>query len=233
VTPVPSSPRSGRSEGLRPRCVLFDLDGTLVDTAPDLAYAANQVRAEAGLAPLPIERYRPVASAGARGLLKVGLDLTPEHPHFAARRESFLTHYRTHLARESRLFPGMDAALRAFERHGIAWGVVTNKPQWLTDPLMAELGLDRRAAVIVGARDGVPVKPAPDTLLLACDQVGRPAPACVYVGDDRRDILAARAAAMPVIAAAWGYLGDGESVGDWDADAIYETPDELTQLCGP
>lgn len=218
---------------LRPRCVLFDLDGTLVDTAPDLAYAANQVRAEAGLPPLPVARYRPVASAGARGLLKVGLDLTPEHPDFAARRESFLAHYRAHLARASRLFPGMDGALAAFERSGIAWGIVTNKPQWLTDPLMAELGLDHRAAVVIGAREGVPVKPAPDGLLLACDQLGRRAPECVYVGDDRRDVLAARAAAMPVIAAAWGYLGDGEAVEDWDADAVYATPADLAQLCAP
>ena len=151
----------------RLRCVLFDLDGTLVDTAPDLAYAANLVRAAQGLAPLPVRRYRPVASAGARGLLRVGLGLTPEHPDFPARRESVLAHYRAHLARESRLFPGMDAVLKAFARHDIAWGVVTNKPQWLTDPLLEALQLSQRAAVVVGQVEGIPVKPAPDTLLLA------------------------------------------------------------------
>ena len=215
----------------RTKCVLFDLDGTLVDTAPDLAYAANQVRAEVGLPPLPVERYRPVASAGARGLLKVGLDLMPDHPAYSARRESFLAHYRQHLARESRLFPGMEAALGAFEAGNIAWGVVTNKPQWLTDPLMQQLGLARRAAVVIGAMDGLPPKPAPDSLLLACDQLRLQAPECVYVGDDRRDILAARAAAMPVIAAAWGYLGQDEKPEDWDADGVLQAPGDLLQLC--
>lgn len=218
---------------LRPRCVLFDLDGTLVDTAPDLAYAANCVRDEAGLPPLPLERYRPVASAGARGLLKVGLDLAPEHPDFPARRESFLRHYRDYLARESRLFPGMEPALAAFEHGGIRWGVVTNKPQWLTDPLMQALGLDRRAAVILGAVDGLPPKPAPDPLFRACERLGLAPGHCVYVGDDLRDMVAARAAAMPTIAAAWGYLGDGEAVEAWDADHVFRVPGDLLQLCGP
>lgn len=215
----------------RPRCVLFDLDGTLVDTAPDLAYAANCVRAEAGLPPLPAERYRPVASAGARGLLKVGLDLRPEHPDFPMRRDSFLAHYRQHLARESRLFPGMEESLRAFTACGIGWGVVTNKPQWLTEPLMGALGLTPRAAVVIGAMEGLLPKPAPDSLLRACDQLGFRATECVYVGDDLRDIVAARAAAMPAIAAAWGYLGDGAGVAHWGADAVMRSPAELLQLC--
>ena len=216
---------------LRPRVILFDLDGTLVDTAPDLAYAANRVRAEADLPPLPVERYRPVASAGARGLLKVGLDLAPDHPDYGARRESFLAHYRQHLARESRLFAGMDAALAAFESRDIAWGVVTNKPQWLTDPLIEQLGLDRRAAIVIGAMDGLAPKPAPDGLLRACHDLRVRAADCVYVGDDRRDVVAARAAAMPVIAAAWGYLGEGERPEDWEADGVMQTPRELLRLC--
>lgn len=215
----------------RPRCVLFDLDGTLIDTAPDLGYAANQVRAEAGLPPLPDARYRPVASAGARGLLDVALGLRPDDAEYAARRDRFLKHYRANLARASCLFPGMEDALVAFERGGIAWGVVTNKPQWLTDPLMAALGLTGRAACVVGAVDGVPVKPAPDSLLRACRLVGLGAPDCLYVGDDRRDILAARAAAMPVVAAAWGYLGDGEDVHAWNADAVLARPEDLQTLC--
>jgi 2-phosphoglycolate phosphatase len=215
----------------RLRCVLFDLDGTLVDTAPDLGDAANKVRAAAGLAPLPTARYRPVASAGARGLLKVALDLDPAHPDFPARRESFLSHYRAGIARRSKLFPGMDAALQGFEAHGLRWGVVTNKPQWLTDPLMEALDLARRAAVVVGARDGVVPKPAPDSLLLACAQLQLKPRDCVYVGDDRRDIVAARAAAMPVIAAGWGYLGEGERPADWKADEVLAAPRDLLKLC--
>lgn len=215
------------------RGVLFDLDGTLVDTAPDLAYAANQVRAEAGLAPLPVARYRPVASAGARGLLKVGLDLAPEHADYAARRERFLVHYRANLSRHSRLFPGIDAALAAFERAGLRWGIVTNKPQWLTDPLLHALGLDARAACAVGATDGLAPKPAPDALLLACRMLDLEPADCVYVGDDRRDVVAARAAGMPVVAAGWGYLGDGERIEDWGADAVLPAPAALLELCAP
>lgn len=221
---------NGARPTFSPRCVLFDLDGTLVDTAPDLAGAANAVRAEAGLPPLAVAAYRPVASAGARGLLKVGLDLTPEHPDYAARRESFLKHYRENLARDSCLFPGIDAALRAFEQRAIPWGVVTNKPQWLTDPLLQQLRLTSRAAVVIGQQDGRPVKPDPEPLLRACAQVQIAPRDCVYVGDDRRDIVAARAAGMPAVAAGWGYLGEGESVEDWQADAVLRTTADLAQL---
>lgn len=212
---------------MRPRAVLFDLDGTLVDTAPDLGYAANLVRAEAGLAPLPIVDYRPVASAGARGLLKVAFGIDPDHADFPARRESFLAHYRTHLARESRTFGGIDAVLAAFERRGVAWGVVTNKPQWLTDPLMQALGLARRSKVTLGARDGLKPKPAPDGLLRACAVLKLAAADCVYVGDDRRDVDAARAAGMPVFAAGWGYVGYAEPVERWNADGVLRQPGEL------
>ena len=211
--------------------MLFDLDGTLVDTAPDLGHAANLVRAEAGLAPLPVADYRPVASAGARGLLKVAFGIDPAHADFPARRESFLAHYRKHLARQSRAFDGIDRALDAFERRGIAWGVVTNKPQWLTDPLMEALGLARRSAITLGAQDGLKPKPAPDALLRACASLKLQPAECVYVGDDRRDIEAARAAGMPVLAAAWGYVGYGEPIERWGADDILPTPADLLRLC--
>lgn len=209
------------------RAILFDLDGTLVDTAPDLAYAANAVRIEAGLPPLPLAAYRPVASAGARGLLKVALDLGPEHADYDTRRRRFLDIYRDNLSRESRLFPDMDETLRGFERRKLPWGVVTNKPEWLAQPLMQQLGLASRAACLIGAREGLPVKPAPDGLLLAARELQLPPGDCLYVGDDRRDVIAARAAAMPVLAAAWGYIGAGESVTDWQADAIVQTPTDL------
>ncbi|MGH8443232.1 MAG: HAD family hydrolase [Nevskiaceae bacterium] len=213
-----------------PRAVLFDLDGTLVDTAPDLGHAANLVRAESGLSPLSVSQYRPVASAGARGLLKVAFGIDPDHADFPARRETFLTYYRKNLARKSRLFPGMDRALADLERRRVPWGVVTNKPQWLTDPLMQELNLAARAAVTIGATEALKPKPAPDGLLRACFTLGLPAAECVYVGDDLRDVMAAHAAGMPVAAAAWGYVDYGEPIERWGADAILQEPEELGTL---
>jgi 2-phosphoglycolate phosphatase len=218
------------SPALSPRAVLFDLDGTLVDTAPDLGHAANLVRAGDGLAPLPIAEYRPVASAGARGLLKVAFGIDPGHPTFAARREKFLAHYRAALSRESRLFDGIEAALAAFEGAGVRWGIVTNKPQWLTDPLLEDLGLAHRSAVSLGATDGLAPKPAPDALLRACATLRLAPDDCVYVGDDLRDVTAARAAGMPVLAAGWGYVGAGEPIERWGADAVLREPRELLAL---
>ena len=211
----------------RTKCVLFDLDGTLVDTAPDLAYAANAVRADLFLPPLALKHYRPVASGGARGLLKVALNLTPEDPDFPKHRERFLAVYRDNLSRESRLFPGIDQALLMLEGSGVRWGVVTNKPDWLAQPLMQELRLAERAACTIGIRDGLAPKPAADPLLLACRQIGLAPAECVYVGDDRRDMEAGRAARMPVLAAAWGYIGVNESLEDWGADAIIQSPTDL------
>src|SRR5579885_1604283 len=130
---------------LHPRCILFDLDGTLVDTAPDLGYAANQVRMELGMAPLPQTAYRSSASGGARGLLKVAIGMTPDHRDYAAHKERFLHHYRGHLARESRLFPGCEEMLQDLERRGIRWGIVTNKVSALTKPLLEALHLYGRA----------------------------------------------------------------------------------------
>ena len=210
------------------KAVLFDLDGTLVDTAPDLGHAANLVRADLGLPPLPDAVYRPVASAGARGLLRVALDLTPEHPDFAEHRERFLAYYRAHLSRASRLFDGMAVTLAQIHARGAVWGVVTNKPSWLTRPLMDELELSAQAACIVSADDVPRPKPAPDSLLLACEQLKLRVQDCVYVGDDKRDIDAARAAGMYSIAIGWGYCGDGGPIETWGADDILQTVDAFT-----
>lgn len=215
------------------QAVLFDLDGTLVDTAPDLGHAADCVRAEVGLSPLSVADYRPVASAGARGLLGVALGIAPDHADFPRHRDSFLAHYRQHLSRASRLFDGMDEFLRALEARGLRWGVVTNKPGWLTRPLMDELQLASRAACVVSGDDTPKPKPAPDSILLACQQIGLAPAQCLYVGDDLRDIVAARAAGMPSIAARWGYLGAGGPIEDWGADTIVDTPAELSRCCLP
>ena len=217
----------------KPKCVLFDLDGTLVDTAPDLGHAADMVRAELGLPPLPVTVYRPVASAGARGLLKVALGIGTDHPGYARHRDSFLNYYRDNIARASRLFDGMDELLHDFERREIRWGVVTNKPGWLTQLLMDALKLSARAACALSPEAPLKPKPAPDMLLKACELLKLKPAACVYVGDDRRDIDAARNAAMPSVAADWGYLGEGGPVQGWNADVIAATPADLRRLLLP
>lgn len=205
------------------RCVLFDLDGTLVDTAPDLGHAANHVRATLSLPPLPLADYRPVASAGARGLLGKALDITPEHPDFDARRRVLLDRYRAHLADDSRAFDGVAELLAGIEAQGRRWGVMTNKPGWLTKPLLEALALDRRACCVISADEVPRAKPAPDGLLRAAELAGVATAECVYVGDDLRDIDAARAAGMRSVAAAWGYIGT-TPLERWNADLIVDSP---------
>lgn len=216
------------------KAVLFDLDGTLVDTAPDLGYAANCVRETQGLPPLPLEQYRPVASAGARGLLRVALGISPEHADFPARRDAFLNFYRDNIARASCLFPGMDEFLQALEKKNIRWGVATNKPAWLTELLLKALRLDSRCACSLSPNQGpgetIRPKPAPDMLLRACAQLELSVGDCIYVGDDERDIAAGRAAGMKTIAADWGYLGEGGPIQGWGADAIAAHPEDLSFL---
>ncbi|TJY62202.1 phosphoglycolate phosphatase [Sinimarinibacterium sp. CAU 1509] len=209
------------------RCVLFDLDGTLVDTAPDLGHAANHVRANLGLPALPLADYRPVASAGARGLLQTALGMAPEHPEYSQRREELLNYYSAHLADESTLFDGIDTLLEAIGAAGLRWGVVTNKPSWLTRPLMTALALDSAAACVVSADEATHAKPHPASLLLACERIDLEPQACLYVGDDLRDIQAGRAAGMRTIAAGWGYVGYGSPIGSWGADGIVEMPTGL------
>lgn len=201
------------------KCVLFDLDGTLVDTAPDLGHAANCVRADLGMAPLPLPVYRPVASAGARGLLRVALGITPEHADFPQRRDAFLAYYEQHITRASSVFEGLDNVLRKMEQRGIRWGVVTNKPGGLTKLLMDQLNLSARAACSYSPNP-LPSKPAPDMLFAACEQLNVKPAECLYVGDDLRDIVAGRAAGMRTVAVGWGYFGEGGPIENWEADVI-------------
>lgn len=212
------------------RACLFDLDGTLVDTAADLGHAANRVRADHGLHALPLADYRDHASAGARGLLGVALGMTPDHAHYPACRDRFLAYYRADIAQTSQPFPGIPGLLLALQDHGIRWGVVTNKPGWLTQPLMHHLGLAQMAACIVSGDSAARPKPAPDPLFLACAQIALTPGDCVYVGDDPRDIDSARAAGMRSVAAGWGYVGAGIPLKDWGADEIADTVDVLLGL---
>ena len=209
------------------RAVLFDLDGTLADTAPDLACALNRVRAANHLAPMPLEITRPYTSSGARGLLKIGFDLDPGDERYDALRAQFLDFYAAEICVDTRLFDGMAELLDQLDQERMPWGVVTNKAERFTLSLLQHLRLGERAACVVGGDTSARLKPHPDSLLHAAAALQLPASACVYVGDDLRDVQAARAAGMRVLAAKYGYLGDGGSIESWQADAIIEHPRQV------
>ncbi|MGE0079916.1 MAG: phosphoglycolate phosphatase [Thiohalomonadaceae bacterium] len=209
------------------RTVLFDLDGTLADTAPDLAFALNEVLVEQGREPLPFERIRPVVSHGALALVRLGFGIGPEDARFAALRRRLIDIYRDNLTRSTRLFPGMAELLESIEVRGMRWGVVTNKPAALTEPLMAQLGLTARAAAVISG-DTLPVrKPDPAPMLLACEQAQSHPSRCVYVGDAERDVQAGRNAGMATLVALFGYLDETDRPSDWGADGMVEHPDEV------
>lgn len=211
-----------------PRAILFDLDGTLADTAPDLAGAMNRLRMARGLTPTPYELLRPVASSGARGLIHAAFGLTPDDEGYEELRVGFLDHYAAALAVETRLFDGVAALLDALQASGLAWGIVTNKAARFTDQLVPQIGLQGAGCVISG--DTTPyLKPHPASLLEAARRLALEPKDCWYVGDDLRDIQAGRAAGMSTIAAAWGYCGHAEPAG-WNADALIDTPLDLLKL---
>lgn len=216
----------------RPGLVLFDLDGTLADTAPDLGAAANRLRIEDGLPLIDDEALRPYTSQGARGLLFAAYGMTAEDPRFERYRARFLTHYAAAICRRTRLFDGIADLLAALEAVAIPWGVVTNKHARFTLPLLEALQLDQRAACIVSGDTTQRPKPAPDPLLFACTQVGTLPADTWYIGDDLRDILAGKAAGMGTIAVRYGYLGDGGNPTEWGADHLVDHPDEIATLFG-
>jgi len=211
------------------RAVLFDLDGTLADTAPDLNYAVNHMRAARGLPGLSLEATRPVTSQGARGLLGAGFEVTPESPSYGALRDEFLAVYADNLCRKTRLFPGMTELLSELERRNVLWGVVTNKPERFTRPLLTLLGVYGRAACIVGGDTTTKMKPDPEPLRVAAERIGIEPRDCLYLGDDRRDMQAGRAAGMKVVVAGFGYLNGGDPE-TWGADAIIDEPMALLNL---
>lgn len=206
------------------RAVLFDLDGTLVDTAPDLGYALNLQRGRHGLAPLADAVIRPQASHGARGLLGLGFGIGPDDAKFPAMREEFLELYAANICRHSQPFPGILGLLDALEARGLKWGVVTNKPARFTEPLLSILDLAERAACIVSGDTCPQPKPHPAPMLAAAELCGAAPAACLYLGDAERDIEAARAAGMPALIAAWGYLDATDTPGAWGAHAEIRHP---------
>lgn len=207
--------------------MLFDLDGTLLDTAPDMGAALNDLRAEHNLPPLSADRIRPYVSHGAMGLLKLGFAIEPQDARFAGMRTRYLAIYEERLTRETRLFHGMDVLLDSLERQGLTWGIVTNKPGWLTEPLVEHLGLRQRAACVVSGDTIARRKPHPDPLLHAAGLCGLPVEQAVYVGDAERDVQSAHAAGMLAVVAMYGYLGEEDRPDNWKPDHMIMHPSEL------
>jgi phosphoglycolate phosphatase len=198
--------------------ILFDFDGTLADTAPDLGAAANRQRTRAGLEPLPLEVLRPYSSAGARGLLRCALNLMPTDETYEAHRVQFLKDYEAAMTVDTCLFDGVPELLAQIKDEGMAWGIVTNKATYLATPIVAALGLAQDCAVLVCGDTTAHSKPHPLPLLHAAQQAGYDVERCLYVGDDLRDIQAAQAAGMPSIAAAYGYCGPEHPPETWQAN---------------
>jgi len=212
------------------RAVLFDLDGTLIDSAPDLGAAADKMRTDRGMSSLPYELYRPHAGAGARGMLKVAFDITPEHSNFMAMREEFFANYEVAMTDRTYVFDGVDDLIGHLQLRQMPWGVVTNKMARFTDPLTAAMSLFASAHAIVSGDTTPHSKPHPEPLFEAARRLGLPPEVCLYVGDDERDIVAGRAAGMLTVAATYGYLGEKSNVSAWGADLSVDSPNKLLQL---
>lgn len=207
--------------------VLFDLDGTLVDTAPDLGYALNIQLKRHDKAILSDATIRPYASHGSRGLIGLGFGITPKDDNFIVMRDEYLAIYDTVFTRNPKLLEGIEDLLQAIENKGLRWGIVTNKPRRFTQPLIESMGLHLRSACIVSGDDAPQPKPSPATLLLACKHVGANPENCIYVGDAERDIQAGKAAGMKTVVALFGYIDKTDKPNEWGADALIETPTEI------
>jgi phosphoglycolate phosphatase len=209
------------------RSVLFDLDGTLADTAPDLAIALNKVMREEGLEPLALETIRYEVSNGATALTRLGFQLDPKHPDFEPLRIRLLEHYADAVAENTRLFAGMHELLSNLEDADIAWGIVTNKPTRFTTPLLKQLGVLDRAACVICGDTLAKKKPHPDPILHACGLIGCDPGKCVYVGDAERDIIAGKRAGTFTLVALFGYILDKQSPLSWEPDAFVEHPADI------
>ena len=206
------------------RAVLFDLDGTLIDSAPDLGAAANQMRERRGLPLLPLEDYRPMAGAGARGMLGIAFGMTPEHVDYDAMREEFFQNYERCMTERTHVFDGVAELIAQIDAAGLLWGVVTNKSERFTLPLTRQMPLFASAGAVVSGDTTPHAKPHPAPLLEAARRLGVPPQACIYVGDDERDIVAGLAAGMRTVAATYGYLGSQADVIRWGAHLSVDTP---------
>ncbi|GAA0198298.1 phosphoglycolate phosphatase [Kangiella japonica] len=210
--------------------VLFDLDGTLLDTAPDMALALNIQRELHDLPPLPYSEIRPYVSHGALAMLRIGFAIGTDDQNFQGMREQYLQIYSENIAVKTRLFDGLENVLQTLEERSIIWGVATNKPEFLTQPLLTQLKLDRRASTVISGDTIEPRKPNPTPLFAACKEAGLIPSQCIYVGDAERDIAAGRGAGMKTVLANWGYITPEDNTQSWGADVIFESPKELLEL---
>ncbi|MGZ5194444.1 MAG: HAD-IA family hydrolase [Ramlibacter sp.] len=212
------------------RAVLFDLDGTLIDSAPDLGAAADKMRVDRGLASLPLEEYRHMAGAGARGMLGIAFGMAPGHPDYDAMREEFFVNYERCMTQRTYAFEGIPELIAQLAARGLAWGVVTNKAMRFTGPLTRGMSLFATAVAVVGGDSTAHSKPHPEPLLEAARRLELEPGQCIYVGDDERDVVAGRAAGMGTVAATYGYLGGNAAAAPWGADAHITSPLELLAL---
>ena len=214
------------------RAVLFDLDGTLIDSAPDLGAAADKMRTDRGMPSFPLERYRPMAGAGARGMLGEAFGMTPEHPDFLAFREEFFVNYESRMTELTSIVDGVPEMVAQIIQRNLSWGVVTNKAARFTDPLTRAIPLFASAGAVVSGDTTPHSKPHPAPLIEAAARLNVAPAQCIYVGDDERDIVAGLAAGMGTVAATYGYLGARSNPLDWGAHAAIKCPEELLQLLG-
>lgn len=217
---------------LHVKAVLFDLDGTLLDSAPDLGFAANQLRAARGLEPLLQASYRPYVGTGARGMLRIALGITSEAPGFDLLKEEFFQAYEQCMGQHSQLFEEVPSLLQTLRSHHLAWGVVTNKSERFALPIVQNSPALAGAGAVVCGDTTAHSKPHPAPLWEAAKRLGVEPEHCIYVGDDERDMVAAHAAGMKAIAACYGYLGGVSSVDVWNPDASINSPAELTRMLG-
>jgi 2-phosphoglycolate phosphatase len=217
-------------KGSLTQVVLFDLDGTLIDSAPDLGAAADKMRTDRGLESYPLERYRPHAGSGARGMLGVAFGITPDAAEFPELREEFFVVYERRMLLNTQVFEGVQALIDAIQVRGLLWGVVTNKSMRFTDPLTRAMPLFASAGAVVSGDTTPHAKPHPEPLHEAARRLGVPSEACIYVGDDERDIIAGRAAGMRTVAATYGYMGSQADATLWQADASISSPMGLLHL---
>jgi N-acetyl-D-muramate 6-phosphate phosphatase len=214
-----------------PQAIFFDLDGTLIDSAPDLAAAADKLRTDRSLPSIAYERYRPMAGAGARGMLGIAFEMKPDHSDYEGFREEFYVNYESCLTERTFAFDGIASLLDAIRQQRMIWGIVTNKSKRFTNPLVAQMALLQGAAAVISGDSTPHTKPHPEPVLAAARMAGVDPAKCWYVGDDRRDIESGRAAGMATVAAHWGYLGE-HAVSEWGADAIAHQPQDILRWLG-